>query len=48
MEIPDLNDVRNFVAIGQEGTLTAAAKELNLPASTLSRALRFWGLNRIG
>ena len=39
MEIPDLNDVRTFVAIGQEGTLTAAARELNLPTSTISRAL---------
>jgi len=39
MEIPDLNDVRIFVAIGQEGTLTAAARALSLPTSTLSRAL---------
>jgi LysR family transcriptional regulator, transcriptional activator for dmlA len=39
VEIPDLNDVRTFVAIGQEGTLTAAARELNLPTSTVSRAL---------
>ena len=39
MEIPDLNDVRTFVAIGREGTLTAAARELNLPTSTVSRAL---------
>ena len=39
MKIPDLNDVRTFVAIGQEGTLTAAARELNLPTSTVSRAL---------
>jgi DNA-binding transcriptional LysR family regulator len=39
VEIPDLNDVRIFVAIGREGTLTAAAKELNLPTSTISRAL---------
>lgn len=39
MEIPDLNDVRTFVAIGQEGTLTAAARVLNLPTSTVSRAL---------
>ena len=39
MEIPDLNDVRTFVVIGQEATLTAAAKELNLPTSTVSRAL---------
>jgi LysR family transcriptional activator of dmlA len=35
----DLNDVRTFVAVAQAGTLTAAAKELHLPTSTLSRAL---------
>jgi LysR family transcriptional activator of dmlA len=35
----DLNDVRTFVAVAQAGTLTAAAKELHCPASTLSRAL---------
>src|SRR5476649_2050250 len=35
----DLNDVRTFVAIAQAGTLTAAAKELKLPTSTVSRAL---------
>jgi len=35
----DLNDVRTFVAVAQAGTLTAAAKELQRPASTLSRAL---------
>jgi LysR family transcriptional regulator, transcriptional activator for dmlA len=39
MEIPDLNDVRIFVAVGREGTLTAAALELQLPTSTVSRAL---------
>jgi DNA-binding transcriptional LysR family regulator len=39
VEILDLNDIRTFVAIGQEGTLTAAARELNLPTSTVSRAL---------
>lgn len=39
MEIPDLNDVRIFAVVGQEGTLTAAAKELKLPTSTVSRAL---------
>ncbi len=39
MEIPDLNDVRTFIAIGQEGTLTAAARELKIPTSTVSRAL---------
>ena len=35
----DLNDVRTFVAVSQAGTLTAAAKELRLPTSTVSRAL---------
>src|ERR1700684_3304618 len=35
----DLNDVRTFVAIAQAGTLTAAAKEMQLPTSTVSRAL---------
>jgi DNA-binding transcriptional LysR family regulator len=35
----DLNDVRTFVVVAEAGTLTAAAKELNCPASTLSRAL---------
>jgi LysR family transcriptional regulator, transcriptional activator for dmlA len=35
----DLNDVRTFVAVAQAGTLTAAAKEMHLPASTVSRAL---------
>jgi LysR family transcriptional regulator, transcriptional activator for dmlA len=39
MDIPDLNDVRTFVAIGREGTLTTAARELHLPTSTVSRAL---------
>ncbi len=39
MGLPDLNDVRTFVAIGQQGTLTAAARELGLPTSTVSRAL---------
>lgn len=39
MEIPDLNDVRTFVVVAQAGTLTAAAKELNLPTSTVSRSL---------
>jgi LysR family transcriptional regulator, transcriptional activator for dmlA len=37
--IPDLNDVRIYVAIGHEGTLTAAAKVLKLPTSTVSRSL---------
>ena len=35
----DLNDIRTFVAIAQAGTLTAAAKQLHLPASTVSRSL---------
>src|SRR5450755_1943445 len=35
----DLNDVRTFVAAAQAGTLTAAAKEMELPTSTVSRAL---------
>jgi LysR family transcriptional activator of dmlA len=35
----DLNDVRTFVAVAQAGTLTAAARELQLPTSTVSRAL---------
>jgi LysR family transcriptional activator of dmlA len=39
VEIPDLNDVRIFVVIAQAGTLTAAAKELKLPTSTVSRSL---------
>jgi LysR family transcriptional regulator, transcriptional activator for dmlA len=39
VEIPDLNDVRTFVIIAQAGTLTAAAKELKLPTSTVSRSL---------
>lgn len=39
MGIPDLNDVGIFVEVGQEGTLTAAARELKLPTSTVSRAL---------
>jgi len=39
VELPDLNDIRIFVAIGQEGTLTAAAKALKLPTSTVSRAM---------
>jgi DNA-binding transcriptional LysR family regulator len=39
LEIPDLNDVRTFVAVAQAGTLTATAKELHLPTSTVSRSL---------
>jgi LysR family transcriptional regulator, transcriptional activator for dmlA len=39
MDDLDLNDVRMFVVVAQAGTLTAAAKELEIPASTVSRAL---------
>lgn len=39
MELSDLNDVRIFAVVGQEGTLTAAAKRLHVPPSTISRAL---------
>jgi len=39
MNEPDLNDIRAFVTIGEAGTLTAAARELGVPASTISRAL---------
>ncbi len=39
LEISDLNDIRIFTVIGQEGTLTSAARKLNLPTSTVSRAL---------
>jgi LysR family transcriptional activator of dmlA len=35
----DLNDIRTFVAVAQAGTLIAAAKEMNLPTSTISRSL---------
>jgi LysR family transcriptional activator of dmlA len=35
----DLNDVRTFVTIAQEGTLTAAANALHQPTSTVSRSL---------
>jgi DNA-binding transcriptional LysR family regulator len=35
----DLNDVRTFVTAAQAGTLSAAAKSLNQPASTISRSL---------
>jgi len=39
MNTLDLNDIRTFVAIAEVATLTAAAKELHLPASTVSRSL---------
>jgi hypothetical protein len=35
----DLNDVRTFVTAAHAGTLSAAAKTLNPPASTISRSL---------
>jgi DNA-binding transcriptional LysR family regulator len=35
----DLNDVRSFVTAAQAGTLSAAAKRLQQPASTISRSL---------
>jgi len=35
----DLNDIRAFVVAAQAGTLTAAAKEMQLPTSTISRSL---------
>ena len=35
----DLNDVRTFVSVAQAGTLTAAAKGMACPVSTVSRAL---------
>lgn len=39
MDISDLNDIRIFAVIGQEGTLTSAGKKLSLPPSTISRSL---------
>lgn len=35
----DLNDIRTFVIVAQAGTFSAAAKELRLPTSTVSRAI---------
>lgn len=35
----DLNDIRTFAAAAEAGTLSGAAKELAVPASTISRAL---------
>jgi len=35
----DFNDVRTFVIAAQSATLTAASKELHVPASTVSRSL---------
>ena len=39
MSMLNLNDLRTFVAAAESGTLTAAARELRVPASTVSRAL---------
>jgi LysR family transcriptional regulator, transcriptional activator for dmlA len=39
MNTLDLNDIRTFVAVAEAGTLTSAAKELRVPASTVSRSL---------
>jgi DNA-binding transcriptional LysR family regulator len=39
MNTPDFTDISAFVAAAEAGTLTAAARTLNLPASTLSRSL---------
>lgn len=39
MDTVDLNDIRIFTVVGQEGTLSAAALKLKLPTSTVSRAL---------
>jgi len=39
MDTVDLNDIRIFTVVGQEGTLSSAAAKLKLPTSTVSRAL---------
>jgi DNA-binding transcriptional LysR family regulator len=39
MDAVDLNDIRIFTVVGQEGTLSSAAAKLKLPTSTVSRAL---------
>lgn len=39
MDNPDLNDVRKFVTVAQAGSMTAAARVLHLPTSTVTRAL---------
>ena len=39
LEVPDLNAIRTFVLVAQAGTLSAAARELKLPTSTVSRSL---------
>jgi DNA-binding transcriptional LysR family regulator len=39
MNTLDLNDIRTFVVVAQAGTMTAAANEMHLPTSTVSRSL---------
>jgi DNA-binding transcriptional LysR family regulator len=39
MSLLDLNDIRTFAAAAEAGTLSAAGKELHVPASTVSRSL---------
>ena len=39
MDAVDLNDIRIFTVVGQEGTLSSAAVKLKVPTSTVSRAL---------
>lgn len=39
MSLLDLNDVRTFAAAAEAGTLSAAASELQVPPSTVSRSL---------
>lgn len=39
MSLFDLNDIRTFAAAAEAGTLSAAGKELHVPASTVSRSL---------
>ena len=39
MKLLDLNDVRTFATVAEMGTLSAAAKDLGVPASTVSRSL---------
>jgi len=35
----DMNDIRTFVAVTQAGTLSGAARDLDLPTSTVSRSM---------
>lgn len=39
MDLLDLNDIRTFAAAAEGGTLSAAARELRVPPSTVSRSL---------